>query len=62
MIYRILTRLLLQQIEHNLNYDFSLVGDDGKALEPVFGPGLTGLANLGNRYAYMACQAFRFIP
>ena len=38
-----------KQIEHNLKYDFSLTGDDGKALEPVFGPGLTGLANLGNR-------------
>ncbi|KII83872.1 hypothetical protein PLICRDRAFT_46628 [Plicaturopsis crispa FD-325 SS-3] len=36
------------QIEHNLNYDFSLTGEDGQALEPVFGPGLTGLANLGN--------------
>ncbi|KAF8642475.1 hypothetical protein AX16_009476 [Volvariella volvacea WC 439] len=41
------------QIEHNLKYDFSLTGDDGKALEPVFGPGLTGLANLGNS-CYMA--------
>jgi hypothetical protein len=40
-----------QQIEQNLKYDFSLTGDDGKALEPVFGPGLTGLANLGNRQA-----------
>ncbi|KIJ98331.1 hypothetical protein K443DRAFT_680854 [Laccaria amethystina LaAM-08-1] len=41
------------QIEQDLSYDFSLVGDDGKALEPVFGPGLTGLANLGNS-CYMA--------
>jgi len=42
-----------QQIEQNLKYDFSLTGDDGKALEPVFGPGLTGLANLGNRQAIL---------
>ncbi|KAG8861239.1 hypothetical protein FRB96_003189 [Tulasnella sp. 330] len=44
------------QIEHNLNFDFSLTGEDGKALEPLYGPGLTGLANLGNRQAicYMA--------
>lgn len=42
-----------QQIEENLRYDFSLTDDDGKALEPVFGPGLTGLANLGNS-CYMA--------
>lgn len=39
-----------QQIEHNLNYDFSLTGEDGKALEPVFGPGFTGVSNLGNRW------------
>ncbi|TFY74314.1 hypothetical protein EWM64_g9698, partial [Hericium alpestre] len=36
------------QIEHNLKFDFSLTDESGKALEPVFGPGLTGLANLGN--------------
>ncbi|KAK7038023.1 ubiquitin carboxyl-terminal hydrolase [Favolaschia claudopus] len=41
------------QIEHNLKYDFSLTGEDGRALEPVFGPGLTGLSNLGNS-CYMA--------
>lgn len=42
-----------QQIEQNLKYDFSLTNEQGKALEPVFGPGLTGLANLGNS-CYMA--------
>ncbi|KAJ7600732.1 hypothetical protein C8J56DRAFT_911137 [Mycena floridula] len=41
------------QIEENLKYDFSLTGDDGKAFEPVFGEGLTGLSNLGNS-CYMA--------
>ncbi|TBU25653.1 ubiquitin carboxyl-terminal hydrolase 14 [Dichomitus squalens] len=41
------------QIEQNLKFDFSLTGEDGKALEPVFGPGLTGLSNLGNS-CYMA--------
>ncbi|KAF8995923.1 hypothetical protein BDQ17DRAFT_1365068 [Cyathus striatus] len=41
------------QIEQNLQYDFSLTSEDGKALEPVFGPGLTGLSNLGNS-CYMA--------
>ncbi|KAF8211850.1 hypothetical protein K438DRAFT_1902808 [Mycena galopus ATCC 62051] len=41
------------QIEHNLKYDFSLTTEDGRALEPVFGPGLTGLSNLGNS-CYMA--------
>ncbi|VDC03208.1 unnamed protein product [Peniophora sp. CBMAI 1063] len=41
------------QLEHNLRFDFSLTDESGKALEPVFGPGLTGLANLGNS-CYMA--------
>ncbi|ADV23006.1 Ubiquitin carboxyl-terminal hydrolase 14, putative [Cryptococcus gattii WM276] len=41
------------QLEHNLKFDFSMVGDDGKELEPVFGKGLTGLRNLGNS-CYMA--------
>lgn len=41
------------QIEHNLKYDFSLTTAKGEALQPVCGPGLTGLANLGNS-CYMA--------
>ncbi|THG97579.1 hypothetical protein EW026_g4443 [Hermanssonia centrifuga] len=45
------------QIEHNLKFDFSLTGEDGKALEPVFGPGLTGLANLGNSKYYPNAKA-----
>ena len=51
---------LQQQIEQNLKYDFSLTGDDGKALEPVFGPGLTGLANLGNRQAILTDKSTFF--
>ncbi|KAF9460620.1 ubiquitin carboxyl-terminal hydrolase 14 [Collybia nuda] len=35
------------QIEQNLQYDFSVSNEDG-TVEPLFGPGLTGLANLGN--------------
>jgi ubiquitin carboxyl-terminal hydrolase 5/13 len=41
------------QLEHNLTYDFSLTAADGGALAPAFGPGLTGLQNLGNS-CYMA--------
>ncbi|RDA84370.1 hypothetical protein CP532_2577 [Ophiocordyceps camponoti-leonardi (nom. inval.)] len=36
------------QIEQNLKWDFSMTTDDGKLLKPLFGPGLTGLKNLGN--------------
>ncbi|KAF8417525.1 ubiquitinyl hydrolase [Boletus edulis BED1] len=41
------------QIEQNLTFDFSLTAEDGSALTPVFGPGTTGLSNLGNS-CYMA--------
>ncbi|GAA5905099.1 ubiquitin-specific protease UBP14 [Sporobolomyces salmoneus] len=41
------------QVEQNMNFDFAMTGSDGKELEPVFGPGLTGLKNLGNS-CYMA--------
>ncbi|KAF4121487.1 ubiquitin carboxyl-terminal hydrolase 5/13 [Geosmithia morbida] len=36
------------QIEQNLKWDFSMTTEDGKELKPLFGPGLTGLRNLGN--------------
>ncbi|KAG5762431.1 hypothetical protein H9Q72_009462 [Fusarium xylarioides] len=36
------------QIEQNLKWDFSMTTEDGKELKPLFGPGLTGLKNLGN--------------
>ncbi len=38
-----------QQIEQNQTFDFAMTGADGKELEPLTGPGLTGLKNLGNR-------------
>ncbi|KAJ6260632.1 Ubiquitin carboxyl-terminal hydrolase [Drechslerella dactyloides] len=36
------------QIEQNLLWEFRMTGEDGKELSPLFGPGLTGLKNLGN--------------
>lgn len=36
------------QLEQNIKWDFSMTTDDGKELEPVFGPELTGMKNLGN--------------
>ncbi|KAG2184162.1 hypothetical protein INT44_009177 [Umbelopsis vinacea] len=41
------------QLEQNLNFDFSMTTEDGKLLPPLFGPGFTGLKNLGNS-CYMA--------
>lgn len=36
------------QIEQNLKWDFTTTTQDGHELLPLFGPGLTGLKNLGN--------------
>ncbi|KAJ3187919.1 hypothetical protein HDU85_006312 [Gaertneriomyces sp. JEL0708] len=41
------------QVEQNLKFDFSMTTEDGKMLEPLFGPGYTGMKNLGNS-CYMA--------
>ncbi|PWN28569.1 ubiquitinyl hydrolase [Jaminaea rosea] len=41
------------QLEQNMKFDFTMTGEDGKELEPLYGPGLTGLRNLGNS-CYMA--------
>jgi len=38
-----------------MNFDFAMTGADGKELEPVFGPGLTGLKNLGNSCVEFCC-------
>lgn len=45
--------LNLKELEQNMKFDFSMVTEDGKALEPVYGPGLTGIKNIGNS-CYMA--------
>jgi ubiquitin carboxyl-terminal hydrolase 5/13 len=36
------------QVEHNLKWEFSMTSEDGHELTPIFGPGFTGLTNLGN--------------
>ncbi|KAG8756710.1 hypothetical protein FRC14_002817 [Serendipita sp. 396] len=41
------------QIDQNFNYEFSVTDENGKPFQPLFGPGLTGLQNLGNS-CYMA--------
>eukprot|EP00128_Syssomonas_multiformis_P018987 Colp12_sorted_trinity150504_noHs@9584 len=41
------------ELDQNLTLTFSMTTEDGKPLEPAFGPGYTGLKNLGNS-CYMA--------
>ncbi|EPS31280.1 hypothetical protein PDE_06235 [Penicillium oxalicum 114-2] len=40
--------LMEMQVEHNMQWEFSMTSEDGRELTPLYGPGLTGLANLGN--------------
>ena len=38
-----------RELDQNLSFDWSRLQEEGKALQPLYGPGFTGLANLGNR-------------
>lgn len=44
-----------RELEQNLSFEWARVEERGQQLQPVSGPGLTGLRNLGNRYS---CHAF----
>ena len=55
--------LIEHSIERNLNFDFAMRGKDGKEATPLFGPGLTGLKNMGNTcYLASILQCLYDIP
>jgi ubiquitin carboxyl-terminal hydrolase 5/13 len=39
-----------RELDCNTNYDWNRIQQSRKDAELLFGPGYTGLANLGNRY------------
>ncbi|KDE06521.1 hypothetical protein MVLG_03171 [Microbotryum lychnidis-dioicae p1A1 Lamole] len=51
------------QVEHNMTYNFAMTGADGAELEPLYGPGLTGMRNLGNScYLASSMQTLLSLP
>ena len=51
------------QLDLQYKYSFNMQTDSGEPLQPVFGPGLTGLQNLGNScYLASIVQALFSIP
>ncbi|XP_065877757.1 ubiquitin carboxyl-terminal hydrolase 14 [Euphorbia lathyris] len=42
-----------RELDQNINFDWNRIQESGQELEPIFGPGYTGLLNLGNS-CYMA--------
>jgi len=38
-----------RELDANTNYDWNRIQESGKDAELLYGPGYTGLANLGNR-------------
>ena len=41
-----------RELDQNTNFDWNRIQESGQEVEPLFGPGYTGLVNLGNRYSY----------
>lgn len=38
-----------RELDQNTNFDWNRIQESGQEVEPIFGPGYTGLVNLGNR-------------
>ncbi len=38
-----------RELDQNTNFDWNRIQESGQEVEPICGPGYTGLVNLGNR-------------
>lgn len=38
-----------KELDQNTNFEWNRIQESGQEVEPIFGPGYTGLVNLGNR-------------
>lgn len=38
-----------RELDQNTNFDWNRIQESGQAVDPVFGPGYTGLVIIGNR-------------
>lgn len=38
-----------RELDQNTNFEWNRIQESGQEVEPIFGPGYTGLVNLGNR-------------
>jgi ubiquitin carboxyl-terminal hydrolase 5/13 len=47
------------ELDQNIAFEFSRISEKGKELRPLYGPGLTGIENLGNRYFPLATCLLR---
>lgn len=51
------------ELDSNLSYDFGRISEKGKVLKPMYGPGYTGLVNMGNScYLASVIQTVFSIP
>ena len=50
-----------RELDQNTNFDWNRIQESGQEVEPICGPGYTGLVNLGNRLVWYLYNAAGYI-